>query len=113
MTKKQFDRFNKDVETSLVKAGAKIVTKTDNRVEFSLPTYYNKDAMFSLHTEFMRGNKVFSIYGNTNHYDSNLGNLFGVRYYNTKININEFDEISAYLKLEKYIEFLQVKPIEF
>jgi hypothetical protein len=112
MTKKQFDRFNKDVEAILVKAGATIVSKTDNIVEFALPTYYNKDAMFSLHTEFMRGDTVFSIYGNTNHYDSNLGNLFGITYYNNKINIHEFTEIDAYKKLEKYIRFLQVKPIE-
>ena len=42
-------------------SAAKIVTKNDNRVEFSLPTYYG-DAMFSLRTEFMRGNNVCSIY---------------------------------------------------
>ena len=112
MTKKQFERFNKDVEAILVKAGATITIKTDNRVEFALPTYYNMDARFTLFTEYRKGSNLFNIYADTNHYDSNLGNLFGIKYYNNKINIHEFTEIDAYEKLEKYIEFLQVKPIE-
>lgn len=108
ITKKAFDKFNKEVETILLNAGATLLIKNEHRTEFSLPTYYGKDASFALHTEFMRGDKVFSIYGNTNHYDSNINKLFNT--FNTKININTYDEPSALSQLSDTIKKLQTNP---
>lgn len=109
ITKKEFDKFNKDVECVLLNTGAAIVVKNDYRTEFSLPTYYG-DAMFSLHTGTESIINIFSIFGNTNHTDNNLLELFDIRS-NTKINIHTYDVSSALTQLCDTIKKLQTNPV--
>ena len=109
ITKKAFVKFNKDVEAMLLNAGATILVKNDYRTEFSLPTYYGK-ATFSLHTGVESIINIFSIFGNTNHIDSNLLKLFDIRS-NTKINIHTYDDSLALSQLSDTIKKLQTIPV--
>lgn len=111
MTKKDFIKFNKDVETMLFNAGANVI-KHQTLTEFYLPTYYGIQARFALHTEYTRGDKVFTIFGNTNYCDSNIRRLFDIASMNnTKTNIHTFNSLDALEQLEYKIKALQTNPV--
>ena len=109
ISKKVFDKFNKDVETLLLNSNATIVVKNDYRIEFSLPTYYGF-ASFHLHIANESIINIFSIFGNTNHTDSNLLGLFDISA-NTKTNIHTYDATSALTQLSDTIKKLQTIPV--